>query len=95
MRLQIGQIRFFPAFLDAGEGELHAADVRQHLEMFFAQPIAQIAGDAVKQRIAAGDNDDSLRPAGRSARWASRMRTTSCKSGPIRSRSAVKSGDGA
>ena len=56
MRLQIGEIGFFPGFLDPREGELHAADVRQHLEMLLAQSIAQIASDAVKQRIAAGDD---------------------------------------
>ena len=41
MGLQVGEIRFFPGFLDAGEGELHAADVRQHLEAILAEPIAE------------------------------------------------------
>ena len=52
---QAGQIRVLPAFLDAGERQLHAADVRHDLEEIFAQPIAEIAGDPVEKRIAAGD----------------------------------------
>ena len=60
VRRQVGEVGFLPAFLDAGEGELHAADVRQHLEAILAEPVAQVAGDAVEERIAAGDDDHAL-----------------------------------
>ena len=45
---QIGQKRFFPAFLDAGEGQLHAAYVRQHVETVLAESIAQIPGNPIE-----------------------------------------------
>jgi hypothetical protein len=60
MGRQVRQVRFFPAFLDAGESELHAADMGQHFEMVLAQAVTQIAGDAVKQRIPAGHDDHAL-----------------------------------
>ena len=60
MRGQVGKVRLFPTFLDAGKGELHAADVWQHFEAILAQAVAQVAGDAVKQRIAAGDHHHAL-----------------------------------
>jgi hypothetical protein len=40
---EAGQIGVLPAFLHAGEGELHAADVRNHLEAVLAQAVAQVA----------------------------------------------------
>ena len=60
LRGQVRQVRVVPAFLHAGEGELHAADVRRDLEAVLAQPVAQVAGRAVEQRIAGGQDDDAL-----------------------------------
>ena len=59
MRLQVRQIRIFPRFLDAGKRQLHATDVRQHLERFLAQSVAQVAGHAVEQRVAAGHDGNA------------------------------------
>ena len=53
MRGEVGQVGFLPAFLDPGEGELHAADVGKDFKMFLAEPVAEITGHAVKQRVAA------------------------------------------
>src|SRR6201999_1698268 len=46
---QVGQVCFFPAFLDAGKGKLHAADVGQNLEAFLAEAVTEIASDAIKK----------------------------------------------
>ena len=60
LRRQVRQIGVVPAFLHAGEGELHAADVRRDLEPLLAQPVAQKAGRAIKQRIAGREHNDPL-----------------------------------
>ncbi len=59
VRGQIREVCVFPAFLHAGERQLHAADVRHNFKAVFAELVAQIAGDAVEQRIAGGQHDDS------------------------------------
>ena len=64
LRGEVGQVGVVPAFLHAGEGELHAADVRRDLEAVLAQPVAQVAGRAVEQRIAGGQHDDPLAAGG-------------------------------
>jgi hypothetical protein len=56
MSCQIGQVGVLPAFLDAGECQLHGADVGNDLEAVSAKPIAQIPGHAVKQRVATGQH---------------------------------------
>jgi hypothetical protein len=54
---QVGQVGVFPALLDPCECQLHAADVRQDLEAVLAQSIAEIARNAIEQRVAAADQD--------------------------------------
>ncbi len=54
---EAGQVGVLPALLHPGEGELHAADVRDDLELVLAQPVAEVAGDAVEERVAAADED--------------------------------------
>ena len=61
-RRQVGEVRFLPGLLDAREGQLHAADVREHLEVLGADPIAQVAGRAVEERVADRDDGDTLHP---------------------------------
>ncbi len=47
-----GQISILPAFLHAGERQLHAGYVRDDLELILAQAIAQVPGHPVKQGVA-------------------------------------------
>src|SRR5207253_10518333 len=61
VRGEVRQICFLPRLLDTSEGELHRADVWQDVEFLLTEPVAQIAGDTVKQRIAAGNHDHALR----------------------------------
>ena len=65
MGLQIGQVGFVPGFLDAGEGHLHTADVRQHLEAVLAELFAQVAGHAVEERVAGRQDRRALDDRGR------------------------------
>ena len=57
---EVGEVRFLPRFLHAGEGKLHAADVRQDFKALLAEPVAQITGNAIKERVAGRDHDDAL-----------------------------------
>src|SRR5262249_8076540 len=52
---EVGEVRLLPRFLDAGEGELHAADVGDDFEAVLAELVAEGAGGAVKERFAGGD----------------------------------------
>ena len=54
---QVGQVGVLPALLDPREGQLHAADVRHDLEAVLAQPVAEVARNAVEERVAAADQD--------------------------------------
>ena len=60
LRRQVRQVGVFPAFLHAGKRQLHAADVRHDLEAVLAQPVAQVAGHAIEQRIAGRQHDDAF-----------------------------------
>src|SRR5690606_8774131 len=57
LRGEAGQVRVVPAFLDPRERQLHAADVRQYVEMVLAEPFAEKASRAVKQWVARREND--------------------------------------
>ncbi len=59
VRGQVGQERFFPAFLDPGEGQLHGAYVGHDLEAVFAQLVPQVAGDPIEERVPDGQHHDS------------------------------------
>lgn len=61
---EIGEEGLLPGFLHPGEGELHAADMRHHLEPILPEAAADIAGSAVEQWIARGQDDEFLRPCG-------------------------------
>ena len=49
---QIRQERFVPTLFHASKRQLHAAHMRQHIEMFFADLLTEIACYAVEQWIA-------------------------------------------
>ena len=85
---EVGQVGFFPGLLDAGEGELHAADVRHDLEAVLAELVAEVAGDAVEERVAAGDDRDAASCRG----WRAASSTAAGRSAPIGTRSAASSG---
>ena len=61
---EVGEERLLPALLDAGEGELHGRDVRHHLEVLGADLVGEVAGGAVEQRVAAGDDGGARLPDG-------------------------------
>src|SRR5262249_55426830 len=42
------------------EGQLHAADVRQHFQPVLAEPVAQVTAEAVEQRIATDEDHHAL-----------------------------------
>ncbi len=60
MSRQVGEVGLLPGLLDAGKGELHRADVGQDLEFILAETVAQVARDAVEERVAAGHDGHAL-----------------------------------
>src|SRR5207248_2243523 len=54
---EAGQVGVVPAFLHPRESKLHAADVRDDLELILAQAVAEVAGHPVKQGVATADQD--------------------------------------
>ncbi len=56
---QVAEIGVFPSLHHAGEGELHAADVRHDDEAILSKPLTDVAGQAVEHWVAV---DEQHRP---------------------------------
>ncbi len=97
---QAGEVGVLPALLDPGEGKLHAADVRHDLEVVLAQPVAEVAGDPVEERVALADQHRPTRspaPRGPAASPGScRARAAACGRArpPAATGSAARRGSG-
>ncbi len=53
----VGEVGFFPRFLYAGESQLHAADMRHHVEMFRPNLVTEVTGHAIEERITRRHHD--------------------------------------